>query len=437
MANRLPAAEVERIIRQVAAEEGAADLADILVATAGRESGLDNTAPGDRDRNGTPRSWGPFQENDGGRGAGIDPENRQDVAASARRAVAEFKAMRAKYPNADPGTLAVYAQRPREDLRADYIRDVNQRVAQMQAKSGTQPMANGQAAQKSGTYVFPVRGYQGKEIPPHWGSNDKGARGGADIFAAVGTPVQSMTDGVVQWVNFDKDGGNNVGGLGDDGNMYYYAHMRDPSGVKAGARVRAGQDLGVVGQTGNAAGTSPHLHIGIGKSIRTGTGALGGVGADFDATTLLNQSLKGGGGYQTVSNTASTRQPPLTGGALDQAVQDKVNGDRDVLARQQRVRDAQKVVDGYQSRLDAADADIARLKTQYGDIGPDDKHPPKFEQKPKPGAVGFTWPNGTKGYYPWEMTDQEDRDKFNADITAWDKADKEIKTLRTTTTTGE
>ena len=42
----------------------------------------------------------------------------------------------------------------------------------------------------------------------------------------------------------------------------YYAHL-DSQGVSPGTRVRAGDALGTVGNTGNARTTVPHLHFGI------------------------------------------------------------------------------------------------------------------------------------------------------------------------------
>ena len=42
----------------------------------------------------------------------------------------------------------------------------------------------------------------------------------------------------------------------------YYAHL-DSQGVSTGTRVRAGDPLGTVGNTGNARTTVPHLHFGI------------------------------------------------------------------------------------------------------------------------------------------------------------------------------
>jgi peptidoglycan LD-endopeptidase LytH len=50
---------------------------------------------------------------------------------------------------------------------------------------------------------------------------------------------------------------------GDDGVRYYGSHLtRVVAGIRARIRVRAGQQLGTVGKTGNASNIC-HLHFGI------------------------------------------------------------------------------------------------------------------------------------------------------------------------------
>ncbi len=44
----------------------------------------------------------------------------------------------------------------------------------------------------------------------------------------------------------------------DDGSVYHGTHMAEAT---ASGRVAAGQQVGLVGNTGNAAGTPPHLHF--------------------------------------------------------------------------------------------------------------------------------------------------------------------------------
>ncbi|WBB73992.1 M23 family metallopeptidase [Micromonospora sp. WMMD1128] len=116
--------------------------------------------------------------------------------------------------------------------------------------------------------VFPVRAGNIDYHPTH------GGYPGTDIFADCGEPVVAVTDGVVLEVSrvdrFDKRGplGPNNGGLsvsllGDDGVRYYGSHLSAiTANVDAGVRVRAGQQLGKVGRTGNANNVC-HLHFGL------------------------------------------------------------------------------------------------------------------------------------------------------------------------------
>ncbi len=95
-----------------------------------------------------------------------------------------------------------------------------------------------------------------------------------DIFADCGQPVVATTSGVVlevsrtdRYVKGAPDGPNNgglsVSLLGDDGVRYYGSHLsKVQAGVNKGVRVKAGQQLGKVGRTGNANNVC-HLHYGI------------------------------------------------------------------------------------------------------------------------------------------------------------------------------
>jgi hypothetical protein len=131
--------------------------------------------------------------------------------------------------------------------------------------------------------AFPVDGVKG-DVQKHWGENT----GGTDIFAPRGTPVRAVRSGVVTSAGSNSVGGNYVQLKGDDGLDYYMAHL-DTLGVQSGQRVDAGFQLGTVGNTGNASSGQPHLHIGIGHGIVTGTGPAGGTGANFNAVDFLNQ----------------------------------------------------------------------------------------------------------------------------------------------------
>ncbi len=120
------------------------------------------------------------------------------------------------------------------------------------------------------TLRFPVRGVSARAVQSVFGDDrDRGARShqGVDIFAPRGTPAVAATDGWVTRVTTNRLGGNVVWMWDPDrGQALYYAHL-DQQVVSTGARVKAGDEIGRVGNTGNARTTPPHLHFGIYRPI--------------------------------------------------------------------------------------------------------------------------------------------------------------------------
>lgn len=88
---------------------------------------------------------------------------------------------------------------------------------------------------------------------------------GTDFAAPSGTPIHSLTDGVVDFVGPMGGGGNTVRVKHMiDGETVYsqYKHMLPGSfAVSVGQQVKAGDQLGAVGSTGNSTGN--HLHFEI------------------------------------------------------------------------------------------------------------------------------------------------------------------------------
>lgn len=123
-------------------------------------------------------------------------------------------------------------------------------------------MANG------GSLPFPVEDATQRDIGSFFGvERDGGARKhhGVDIFAERGTPVTAVIDGHVRTGTSDRGGkhvwlSGSMIGLGSA--RYYYAHL-DSFAVESGDKVKKGDILGYVGNTGNAITTPPHLHFGI------------------------------------------------------------------------------------------------------------------------------------------------------------------------------
>jgi murein DD-endopeptidase MepM/ murein hydrolase activator NlpD len=103
--------------------------------------------------------------------------------------------------------------------------------------------------------IFPVRG-------PHTYGDGLGAgRGhqGQDLLAKCGTKVVAAVGGRVYYRKFQSAAGNYVVINLRDGRSMVYEHLLHPGVVHRGQRVRTGQKLGLVGQTGDA--TACHLHF--------------------------------------------------------------------------------------------------------------------------------------------------------------------------------
>lgn len=115
-------------------------------------------------------------------------------------------------------------------------------------------------------YAFPVSGKGNKAVQSLWGAPRGGGKRthkGVDIFASRGTPVVAITDGRISFTGEKGLGGKQVW-LRDGlfGQSLYYAHL-DSILTTTGKRVKTGDTLGFVGNTGNARTTPPHLHFGI------------------------------------------------------------------------------------------------------------------------------------------------------------------------------
>ncbi|MCH8056136.1 MAG: M23 family metallopeptidase [Deltaproteobacteria bacterium] len=80
---------------------------------------------------------------------------------------------------------------------------------------------------------------------------------GLDIPKPIGTPVYAPGDGVVDTVKRSKVNGRTLGLNHGQGITTRYAHLSKIQ-VKKGDRVRKGQQIAIVGNTGKS--TNPHLH---------------------------------------------------------------------------------------------------------------------------------------------------------------------------------
>jgi peptidoglycan LD-endopeptidase LytH len=112
---------------------------------------------------------------------------------------------------------------------------------------------------------MPVAAVAAAQLRDSFGDPRSGGRvhQGIDIFAPRGTPVLAATEGVVLRIGTNGLGGRTVTILGPGGQSHYYAHLDRWAGQREGGWVEAGEVIGYVGNSGNAAGGPTHLHYAI------------------------------------------------------------------------------------------------------------------------------------------------------------------------------
>lgn len=159
----------------------------------------------------------------------------------------------------------------------------------------------GGGAENDTSAVFPLPEEYSDSYEDTWGaSRGSGAvHEGTDLFAPEGTEIYSVADGTVVPVSgADGEGWNQLGGwtvmveasesVGpiQAGDLLYYAHMMEPTGLRPGDTVEAGDPVGKVGSTGEGppgtllqpASRGQHLHLGwydpSGARAETASGAM-------------------------------------------------------------------------------------------------------------------------------------------------------------------
>lgn len=117
-----------------------------------------------------------------------------------------------------------------------------------------------------GSLLIPVIGVSASDLQDSFGASRDGGRRrhrGIDIFAPKGTDVVAVTAGRISYIGKQPKGGLCVWLESTDGTMsFFYAHLdKWAAGLREGMLVKQGQVLGVVGKTGNARRSAPHLHF--------------------------------------------------------------------------------------------------------------------------------------------------------------------------------
>jgi murein DD-endopeptidase MepM/ murein hydrolase activator NlpD len=111
--------------------------------------------------------------------------------------------------------------------------------------------------------IVPIRGVSVNRLVDTWGAPRDGGRyhEGIDIIVPAWTPVRAAASGTIVKLFSSSRGGVTVYQRDASGRLIlYYAHLNGyVPGLREGMRVKQGQDIAFVGQTGNA--TVPHLHF--------------------------------------------------------------------------------------------------------------------------------------------------------------------------------
>lgn len=171
-------------------------------------------------------------------------------------------AARASQETAMVGSLTAYEQLDStcRTLQAEYEAEEARRRAEEAARRGS--AGGGLPPGATPGFVCPFTPGRTQFIDS-WGFPRSGGRThkGADMFAVWDEPVYAVADGTVA-VEEHGIGGKHIWLSSSYGTAYYYAHLSGFA-VGDGEQVSTGQLIGYNGNSGNAAGTSPHVHFQI------------------------------------------------------------------------------------------------------------------------------------------------------------------------------
>ena len=205
-------------------------------------------------------------------GSVIELGTASAIAVAAGAATGEPPATEATQPVTQPVTRPVTrpvtqpAPLPELVVPASAPREPGQFIPGAPAELVRTTVPEVSAPLTAGGYVFPVYG------PASFGDTFGAPRSdvaggwhhGEDIFAPLGTPLLAVADGTVFSVGWNDIGGWRVWLRDADGNEFYYAHLSAFSALAVnGRRVKAGDVIGFMGNTGDAAHSAVHLHFEI------------------------------------------------------------------------------------------------------------------------------------------------------------------------------
>lgn len=135
------------------------------------------------------------------------------------------------------------------------------------------------------TFFIPVLfGVSKANVTPDFGDpRGDGTRQheGQDFLAPKGSPVISPTEAVVLSTGDGESSGLYVSTMNPGGEMFRYMHLDTIADIKRGDRLKVGDLIGTVGDTGNAPDGIYHLHFEVWSKDREATDPYPRLGADL------------------------------------------------------------------------------------------------------------------------------------------------------------
>lgn len=155
-----------------------------------------------------------------------------------------------------------------------------------------------------------------------------------DVAVPVGTLVSSPADGTVVWAGWEDSGYGNLVIVASGATRFYMAHLAEPN-VRVGQQVRAGDIVGLSGNSGRS--TGPHLHY----EVRADGTAIDPQAVPVDSTVRCIEGEQfatagggTGGGGQVTPAAADWRLPADRRGWLLAA---EVDPERAGIARDETI----------------------------------------------------------------------------------------------------
>jgi murein DD-endopeptidase MepM/ murein hydrolase activator NlpD len=114
---------------------------------------------------------------------------------------------------------------------------------------------------------------------------------GVDWARPEGTPIPALANGTIVLQQFSKVLGNVsvLRVMGNDKKLYYigYCHLK-AEGLEVGQKVKEGDTIGFVGNTGSAS-SGPHLHLTVSREIK---GVFGSTSVKQDPIEFIKANRK-------------------------------------------------------------------------------------------------------------------------------------------------